>query len=517
MVGAVVSAPTEMAGPPSTTWNVSATTGTGDGTLGLNFVNDTGMTHLVTTTLPFTGDVYTIDKTAPMVSSILRQSPSSSSTNSDVLVFRVTFNEPVMSVSSDSFVVTGTTTPVSSSVSAVTPNLVYDFTIDGIVDGGNLAALNGTVGLNVASSPVITDLAGNILQTVEPTPAAKDQTYTLDNSVPTVTISSTTGNPATNAVIPVTVQFSETVTGFDLTDITVAGGSKGNFVAVDGDTYTFDLAPTGPGVTVTADVAGSAAQDAAGNNNTAATQFTRSINDAVSIAATTATAAEGGATGLYTFTRGSSTGDLTVSFQLDAGSTATAATDFNLTSSGTLTFNTGTGAGTVTIPNGQLTATVTLTALAETPNPAEAAETARLNVVAASGYVAGASPNATVTISANSFLVTTTANSGGGSLRQAVLNANTIAGADTITFSNGTGSTVNFTDGTADTITLSGGQIDLASDITIAGPGADLLIVQNTAAASTTSRVFIVQTASITVRLSGLTITGEIPRALAAA
>jgi len=32
VVGAVVSAPTETAGPPSTTWNISANTGTGDGT-----------------------------------------------------------------------------------------------------------------------------------------------------------------------------------------------------------------------------------------------------------------------------------------------------------------------------------------------------------------------------------------------------------------------------------------------------------------------------------------------------
>jgi len=86
----------------------------------LNFVNDTGMTHEVVNAgfpgSPVVGQVYTIDKTAPLVSSIVRQTPSSARTNADVLVFRVTFNEAVSSVGSGSSIATGTTTPVSSSV-----------------------------------------------------------------------------------------------------------------------------------------------------------------------------------------------------------------------------------------------------------------------------------------------------------------------------------------------------------------------------------------------------------------
>ena len=493
-----VSEPTELSGPPSTTWNITVTTGTGSGTLGLNMVNDSGSLSHDITNQPFTGQVYTIDKIAPVFSSITRQTPSAQNTNADTLVFRATFSEAVLGVDAADFTVSGTTATITS-VSGTGP---YDITFS----GGDLANLNGTVGLALAGGQNIADAAGNALPGTAP---ATNETYTVDNTAPTVAISSTTGNPAPNAVIPVTVTFNESVTGFDLTDITVAGGTKTNFAGT-GAIYTFDLTPSGPGVTVTADVAGSAAQDAAGNNNSAATQFTRSIVDAVSIAATTATAVEGGATGLYTFTRGASSGDLTVSFQLDAGSTATAATDFNLTSGGTLAFNTGTGAGTIVIPNGQLTATVTLTALAETPNPAEAAETARLNVVAGSGYVAGGSPNATVTITENSFLVTTTADSGTGSLRQAVDNANSIAGTDTITFSDGTGGTVNFTDASADTITLSSGQISLESSLTIAGAGANLLILQNTAAASGTSRVLSLPNivGSKTIQLRGLTLTG---------
>ena len=43
-----------------------------------------------------------------------------------------------------------------------------------------------------------------------------------------------------------------------------------------GDTYTFDLTPTGQGL-VTADIAAGVAQDAAGNGNSAATQFSRTF------------------------------------------------------------------------------------------------------------------------------------------------------------------------------------------------------------------------------------------------
>ncbi len=67
VTGATVASASPTSGPPSTTWNISADTGTGNGTLGLNFVNDTGMTHQITTSLPFVGEVYTIVKPQPTV------------------------------------------------------------------------------------------------------------------------------------------------------------------------------------------------------------------------------------------------------------------------------------------------------------------------------------------------------------------------------------------------------------------------------------------------------------------
>jgi hypothetical protein len=50
-----------------TQWDVTVGTGTGDGTIRLDMVNDTG-TAPTLTNLPFTtGQSYTIDKTAPAV------------------------------------------------------------------------------------------------------------------------------------------------------------------------------------------------------------------------------------------------------------------------------------------------------------------------------------------------------------------------------------------------------------------------------------------------------------------
>jgi len=224
---------------PDAQWDVTVNTGTGDGTLGLNMANDTGLSHNVTN-LTFTGQVYTIDRTAPRVGSIVRQLPASTPTSADILVFRVTFNEPVTSVGANSFVVTGTTTPISSSVTAVTPNLVFDFTVDGIADGGDLANLNGPVGVDIAASPTVKDLAGNTLQVVEPTPAAtNDQTYMVNNA-PTVTGISPSSGP-TSGGTPVTISG----TGFTgVTSVTI-GGAGATSVILLNDSYIYAITPAG--------------------------------------------------------------------------------------------------------------------------------------------------------------------------------------------------------------------------------------------------------------------------------
>ncbi|WP_167856392.1 Ig-like domain-containing protein [Hymenobacter metallicola] len=101
-------------------------------------------------------------------------------------------------------------------------------------------------------------------------------TFTIDSVQPTVAISSTASNPTTNPAVPVTVTFSESVTGFVAADVTVTNGTLSAFSG-SGSTYSFVVTAATAG-TVTVNVPANVAQDAAGNGNTAATQFSIQYN-----------------------------------------------------------------------------------------------------------------------------------------------------------------------------------------------------------------------------------------------
>ena len=110
-----------------------------------------------------------------------------------------------------------------------------------------------------------------------------------DNTAPTVTITSAEPTNTNTSPIPVTITFSESVTGFVIGDITVGNGTAGNFSG-SGTTYTADITPSAQGA-VTVDVAANVAQDAAGNDNTAATQLSRTYDTTSPTAPTVSSAA----------------------------------------------------------------------------------------------------------------------------------------------------------------------------------------------------------------------------------
>jgi len=93
---------------------------------------------------------------------------------------------------------------------------------------------------------------------------------------------------------------------------------------------------------------------------------------------------------------------------------------------------------------------------------------------------------------ADTFTVVNLADSGKGSLRQAVLDAEANPGADTITFA----------DGLSGTIVLTSGQMSITDDLTITGPGAELITVDG----NEQSRIFSIN-AGTTVSIIGLTLT----------
>jgi hypothetical protein len=85
--------------------------------------------------------------------------------------------------------------------------------------------------------------------------------------------------------------------------------------------------------------------------------------------------------------------------------------------------------------------------------------------------------------------VTTLADSGPGSLRDAIANS-------------AAGGTVNFQPGLSGAITLTSGELAIAQDLTIAGPGASVITVSG----NDSSRVFDLTSTTATVSLTGLTI-----------
>ncbi len=94
-------------------------------------------------------------------------------------------------------------------------------------------------------------------------------------------------------------------------------------------------------------------------------------------------------------------------------------------------------------------------------------------------------------------VVTNTNDSGKGSLRQAILNANATAGADTITFAGSV-----FADGVPDVITLTSGELTITDDVTIVGTGASKLTISGNNA----SGVFEIAGTGTDVSIDGLRI-----------
>jgi surface protein len=97
-----------------------------------------------------------------------------------------------------------------------------------------------------------------------------------DSTSPTIAITSSTvssGSSSSDASIALTFTLSEGSTDFAEADITVSNGTISSFSATSTSVYTVTFTPTAEGQT-TIDVAESTFADYAGNNNTAATQFT---------------------------------------------------------------------------------------------------------------------------------------------------------------------------------------------------------------------------------------------------
>lgn len=235
------------------TWTVPVSTGSGSGTLTLNLANDTNLSVALTTALPVAGPAYTVDKTPPAAPIVV--TPAAGSAQATVT--------PTYSGTSEA---NATVTVIVDEASIGTT----------VADGAGNWTLTQPAALAQGSHAVratARDAAGNTSS------SSATNTFTVDTTRPSVSISSSagaSGSTTTTTPLPFTITFSENVSGFAQSGLTVTGGTVSSFAGT-GATYTFTVTPSASGSTVTVNVAAGVAQDQAGNVNTAAAPYSLTV------------------------------------------------------------------------------------------------------------------------------------------------------------------------------------------------------------------------------------------------
>jgi prepilin-type N-terminal cleavage/methylation domain-containing protein len=225
-----------------TTFTVTANTGSGNGTLGLNLAdNDTivnaGLTKLGGAGFnngDFAGQIYTVDKLAPTVT-VNKKVGQADPTATLPILFTVPFSEPVTGFDTTDVTRTGTAPGGTVSVTPTdTTGQNYEISVTGLTG-------DGTVIVSIGAGRAI-DLAGNPNAASTTTPVG-DNRATYSNVPTASSINRAGATPTSSASVQWTVTFSKPVTGVDPDDFTLVttGGISGasiTGVTGIGTTYT---------------------------------------------------------------------------------------------------------------------------------------------------------------------------------------------------------------------------------------------------------------------------------------
>jgi hypothetical protein len=213
----------------------------------------------------------TYDETSPTVT---LSSTSPAVTNTSSIPVMIAFSEDVTGfVSGDLSVTNGVVSSLSGSGSSYTAEIV--------------PSSDGVVTVSVGSS-VAVDSASN------GNAASSDLSRTVDRVGASVTLTSPVGAVFNTASFSVTFTFSEWVSDFDESDISVINGAASNLTG-SGDVYTADISPSGEGA-VTVSLPAGVVVDLPGNSNFASAALSRiydlappSVNLSSSLPTTTST------------------------------------------------------------------------------------------------------------------------------------------------------------------------------------------------------------------------------------
>ncbi|MEL6117999.1 Ig-like domain-containing protein, partial [Photobacterium sp. SP02] len=246
---------------------------------------------------------------------------------------------PTVSISSDKAVLkSGETATITFTLSESSS----DFTEDDInVTGGSLSNFTGsgisysttfTPDANVTSGTIdiaadkFTDAAGNGNTT------AMQEVITVDAVLPTVTISSDKPALKQGETATITFTLSESSSNFAIGDVAVTGGSLSNFTG-SGTSYSATFTPDANSIAgATINIAANRFTDAAGNNNTAATQTAITVDTVLPTVTISSDkpALKQGETATITFNLSESSSDFTFDDVAVSGGTLS-----NFTGSGT--------------------------------------------------------------------------------------------------------------------------------------------------------------------------------------
>jgi hypothetical protein len=254
----------EVAPNNGTTFNIAVSGMTLDGTVTASIPADKVQDLAGNLNSASTGGdgMVTYDTTSPAVT-VSQASGQADPTKTGPIHFTAVFNETIdpASFTAGDVALGGSAGATSAVISEVTPNdgTTFNIAVSGMT----------TDGMVTASIPAgkVQDLAGNL----NSASTGEDHTVTYDTTAPAVIISSAVSNPTRTSPIPVTITFSENVTGFEVGDITVGNGSAGNFSG-SGKIYSADITPTADGQ-VSIDIPAGVAVDAASLGNTAGERF----------------------------------------------------------------------------------------------------------------------------------------------------------------------------------------------------------------------------------------------------
>ncbi|MBI5962788.1 MAG: hypothetical protein HY863_04885 [Chloroflexi bacterium] len=238
------------------TRTVVVSTGTGDGTLRLDLIDNDTIRDSYTNPLggvglvngDFTaGQSFTIDKTVPAVVSIVRGSADPTSAAS--VNFIVTFSEIVTGVNGSDFTVLNAGTTVTGASVTVVGGTGTTYTVT-----VNTGTGSGTLRLDLIDNDSIRDTATNRLGGTGLVNGdfTTGQFYTIDRTPPAVvSIVRASADPTSASVVDFTVTFSEAVTGVNSSDFSLGmtgllSGTLITGVAGTGTTYTITV-DTGTG------------------------------------------------------------------------------------------------------------------------------------------------------------------------------------------------------------------------------------------------------------------------------